>query len=258
MATLVVPAPRHAGVGITKPVVASVQSFIQRAGRTVTGVLPGHGARARIRELEERNRRLRSELITAKQAVQENRELRRKLNIPSLPDWQPLTARVIARDPYSWNLRFRINRGSEHGIVRGNAVLGKGRRVLGRITSLTKRTSIVTTLASPECRLSVSVDQNDSAGLLRGRKRVRWQQPALCVLNYLPKDAALQPGNLVRTSGLSPETPGGLLVGRISRRDAASDQVKRVVNQAYAQYIVDPVADLHHFRFVVVVTRSRE
>ncbi|MFA4945367.1 MAG: rod shape-determining protein MreC [Lentisphaeria bacterium] len=170
--------------------------------------------------------------------------------MPAPPAWRLAVAPVIARDPYTWNRRFRIGKGALHGITLGAAVLA-GNQVIGRIHELSARSAVVATLADPACKLSVHLPGSNAVGILAGRADQHWHEPPFCLVTFLPRDADYQPGDYVLTSGLGDAVPAGLPVGRVMPfPDGAS---KRIASAAYAELLVRPGADFAGFRDVAVL-----
>lgn len=221
---------------------------------TVRGFMPLSAMeRRRLEELQERVNNLEIELAAANQAREENRRLRELLEMPPPPEWRRVAALVIGRDPVSWNQRFRINRGEADGIEEGMAVTSEG-QVIGRISEATARTAMVSTIADPEYRLSVRLQESDSTGVLLGGFQTRGRGERTLVLDYLPRDGNYASGEAVVTSGLSGLTPSGLPVGQTVAWDESQDV--KTINGLYARLRAEPSADLSDFRVVSVLLRE--
>jgi rod shape-determining protein MreC len=201
--------------------------------------------------LEKQVSELEAALYSAETARRENRELRRLLELPVPPKWRRITAPVIAREPATWNLHFRLGKGARQGITLGSAVL-VGPNVVGRVTEVTPLTAMVTTVASPACQLSVRIKGANALGIVAGFRRSSWFQEPVCLVNYLPRDRDYQRRSLVETSGLGGGIPEGLPVGYVVPWPDAS--ISRVVDAAYVQLAARPAADFESFRYVAVVS----
>ena len=117
-------------------------------------------------------------LRNAKNAEKENLEFRMYYELPPPPDWKLTVAPVIARDPATWNRRFRIGKGANDGIFPGAAVMA-GNQLIGRVMEVTPNSASVATVADPACRLSVRLAAADTVGILSGRIEQRWHEPTL-------------------------------------------------------------------------------
>ena len=247
----------QAASGFVTPFARTV-TFVEHGIHRVTdGFFTARRRQAtRIRRLEDRVHQLEFELARLRTAGQENAELRRQLALPPLRRWSPVTAAVIGRDPMSWNARFRVNRGTLHGVEVGNAVL-LNQNVAGRVQSTTRTTALVSCIGSPSCRLSVRVRGTDANGIAAGTALRHWYEPPFCRVTYLPRDTQYHEGQVVETSGLGGDLPRGLRVGRVVSR-AGSENPARIVRSAYADILVKPAANLRAFRYVTVLTRTEE
>ena len=202
----------------------------------------------RISELRSKVADLRMELARKKNVEQENRHLRKLLDLPAVEEWNVLYASVIARDPLTWNRRLRIGIGSGDGVVAGAAVLDGG-AVIGRITGTSENMAMVATLSDPGCTLSVKLGKEGGVGILEGRKEMRNGKP-ICRINYLPAETEFDKQGDVITSGLSKMIPGGLDVGDLVPWN--SSEKMNVKNKVYKQAAMVPAAGLDDVRFVRV------
>lgn len=186
----------------------------------------------------------------------ENDKLKNLLTIKPLPKYSYLYAEVSYRDPAKWYEQFVINKGEDDGVKNGSIVLVQTKNaqdgkiafaVAGRIGLVSKHTSVVYTLLSNECILSVRIPSNGSTGVLKGGERS--SSDIWADITYLPKDMDYAPGALVTTSGLSTLAPRGLTIGTLDtpRND---DLIRK---DLYKSARVELAADLNHIDFVLVL-----
>jgi len=242
---------RRVTAGFTLP-------FMQLKSAAATGVEqgldtltpPSKATVARIHHQERLIEQLRMQLLNARNAVDENREFRQYSELPAPPDWKLVVAPVIARDPLTWNRRFRIGKGSANGLAPGAAVLA-GNQVIGRVLEVTPNSAVVLTVADPACRLGVRLPATNAVGILAGRQEQKWHEPPICLVTYLPRDNSYTDEEFVVTSGLGGTVPPGLPIGRIVPWE--DQKTAHLVSAAYAQVLVRPNADFTLFQFVAVV-----
>lgn len=211
---------------------------------------------AKVFKLQRKNIELEAKCKYLESFKEENDRLKDLLNIKPLPKYSYLYAEVSFRDPSKWYQQFVINKGEDDGVKNGSIVLvesknGDGSKVqfavVGRIGLLSKHTSVVYTLISNECQLSVKIPANGSTGILRGGERSGsniWAD-----ITYLPKDLDYPPGSLVTTSGLSTLAPKGLTIGVIDT-DRTEGSIKKGL---YENARVELAADLNHIDCVLVL-----
>jgi len=209
----------------------------------------GPSGRERLARLEKRTAELTVQRALLEEVMEENRELRRILELPLPPGWRRIAAPVIARDPYAWEQRFRIGRGAADGIRPGAVVLS-GAAVIGQVLDVGRTTALVVTPADPAFRLSVRVPEAGGIGVLRGGVRRRENGRPVVLLDYMLRDRPYKPGQRVVTSGLSQWAPGSLPVGTLTGVHGAAVEVVRTL---YAQAGVVLAADLSWRRFVTVL-----
>ncbi|NOY79497.1 MAG: rod shape-determining protein MreC [Kiritimatiellaeota bacterium] len=246
-----VPPVRKAAVGFATPALCAVRAGVAAARRFGQSVLPFSGAeRSRLESLEQQVRQLRFEASRLIPLEAENRELRQRLALSAPVDWSLVTAPVLARDPLSWDRRFRVGRGRADGLRPGLAVLGRG-GVIGRVAEVTETTGLVITLADPACRLSVRLPASGGAGVLHGGGGTGPGAVPLCFVDYLPRDLRYEEGEPVETSGLSGAVPEGLPIGTVTR--FSPGVLRKVVRTAYVRLKVRPSAEFRWFRFVSIL-----
>jgi len=241
---------RRAAAGITLPFLqlkAAATNGLTRTAEALTP--PAKSDQARIRHLERLVEQLRLQLQNSRTALDENREFRQYYDLPAPPDWKLVVAPVIARDPLTWNRRFRIGKGHHSGLAPGAAVLA-GNQVIGRVLETTPNSAVVLTVADPDCRLGVRLPASSAVGILCGRQEQKWHEPPICLITYLPRDNSYTDEEFVVTSGLGGTVPPGLPIGRVVLWE--DQKTAHIVGAAYAQLLVRPNADFTLFQFVAV------
>lgn len=246
---------RAAASGFTRPMTAATGT-IDNSISAVKETIFKSEEEQEAAQLKETIAKLETRILELKNAARENRQLRKQLLLPPTPGWNHITAKVIARDPLSWNIRFRINRGQKDGLSEGNAVLHEG-NLIGRITELNYSSAIVTTVGSPDCRFSIRVAETDAVGVGGGFKSLKWYESPFIEATWLPRDKAYEYGRGVFTSGLGEEVPAGIQIGTITYRDVDRKQTTKIVDAAYAEILIRPSADIQDLRYVSVLSRRR-
>ena len=215
-------------------------------------------ARALRRMMRENN------LLTAERAVvsdlkKENAELRALMKLEPKGTFRPVFAEVLARNPMTWQEQFTIDKGSRHGIKPGDLVVAASRpdsrtgpvmAVIGRVKTASGHTAVVSTVLSQDFRLSVSLPDTRTSGILEGAHRI---SDMCAVLKFLPLNTALAPGQLVCTNSFSGNSPPGLPVGKIVSPGTAREQSR---NQLYLETGVRPFESPAEVRFVAVFVKD--
>ena len=173
---------------------------------------------AENRALRERLREL--ELLALRRAdlERENRELRalRGASADVAERW--LFARIIAVEDNRLRQRYTVDRGSLHGVFKGQAVIAGG-GLLGQVLRTGPWSSELILLADPEHAVPVQLVRTGQRTLALGTGR-----SGVLSLPLLPLQTDVRDGDLLVTSGLGGVFPAGYPVARVSavRRDGGS------------------------------------
>ncbi len=193
--------------------------------------------RAEVGRLREENARLRP-------AAQENARLRALLGFKEQQPYQTAAGRVIGRDPSDWFSTVLVDRGTFGGVRRNDPVVTSD-GLVGHVIEAGPTWSRVLLLPDPRSAVGVLVVRSREAGVVEGLG-----QPLLRV-KYLARDADVQPGDEVVTSGLGQIYPPSLVVGSVV-------QVARAAGDMFEEATVRPSADLTHLEEVLVIIRGGE
>ena len=174
----------------------------------------------------------------------ENERLTELLGYQELhPELTYINASIIGRNPDDWFAVLNINRGTNHGVEAGMAVVtAKG--LVGRILEAGPDTAQVLTILDGRSNVPCVVSRTRDMGIVSGIYAIDQNTPMQ--LDFLPLDTALAPGYEVLTSGQDPYYPGGIVVGTI--REIISEPGRD------RQIIVQPSADIFRLETVLVVT----
>jgi len=205
-------------------------------------------------ELEAENAALvasNNELRAASQLVGdlegENKRLRASLDYRERSAFKLLPAQIVSRDASSWWNTAKINRGFGEEVDTAQPVLTAD-GLVGRTTTVSKEISIVLLLTDENCQVAARVEGTNEQGILSGQRVAGSATPEL-VLNFLNRDANLQPGMKVFTAGVSGAVfPAGIPLGVIKEFRA---------RELDGQAVVEPAADFSKLDDVFVVQGSK-
>jgi len=241
---------RGVASGMTTPFTRLWDAFSERVGTSVA-TWTGKGPDERQRQVQVELARLKLAVAEEEELRRQNRELRAYYGLPPRKGWRVVLADVVARDPVTWNRGFRINRGTNDGVIPGCVVLAES-YVVGRVTEAQPGSATVLTVGARGCRLSVVLEASRATGILEGGGVDRWQQTPECIVDLLPRGTAVAAGELVWTSGLGGSVPGGLVVGRVVPRPDEDGPVLDVVQGTHGRVWIAPAATFGRLGFVAV------
>lgn len=152
-----------------------------------------------------------------------------------------IIARIVLKDELSWSKTVVINRGERDGIMLNMAVVS-GAGLVGKIIQTGYAYSRVLLLTDRTFKAGARLRRSRYTGIINGRGTHEM------VLNYLPRDAAVLPGDEVVTSGLGGIFPPGYLIGRV--REAIFEEY------GFYQYAsVQPAVNVNTLESVAVLQR---
>lgn len=153
-------------------------------------------------------------LILYEAMEQENARLSELLDYTSTnTDFYFMTAPITARSMNPYVDTITVRAGSRSG-VREQMAAVNAQGIVGRIIEVGATYSKIRTMQNDDMRISVMVERTRDEGMLGGLIIEDGQLVGL-KLYYLPKDADLQVGDTIVTSGLGGIFPKGLYVGKV-------------------------------------------
>ena len=167
-------------------------------------------------QLRDQNAALREQLDRAQLVEQENQRLRAylamKAQYPSLAFEEGM---VIGRESSNYVTVITLNRGSIHGIETDMAVITKD-GIVGCVSEVGLTWCKVSTLLETARSVGVYLPRNNASGILSGDYSMK--NDGLCKLTFVDMDAKnadVQPGDAVYSSGLGSVYPPDLKVGEV-------------------------------------------
>ena len=200
-------------------------------------------------ELARRNEELEKELETVQalkarlaEVESENARLKDLLAFQEAAPGKYEVAEVCGRNPSKWFSTVTISLGTAEGVKADDPVVSRA-GLVGRVISASDHTSTVLLLTDPESGVGATVEGSRDYGVVLGGSG-----PNTLVLRLFSKDANVNPGDKVVTSGIGSKFPSGILIGEV-----LSVYVPKpgLIKEA----IVKPASDLYHLEEVMVVKR---
>jgi rod shape-determining protein MreC len=227
------------------PVQGWLSGLASSLNSTVSFVRDLRTLRQRNAELESQVNRLLIENVQLKEVEAENANLRRLLQFAETHPFlefrgAEVVARVIGQDPIQLSNYLMIDLGQEHGVHEGMPVVTE-RGLVGRITQAGRTSSWVLLITDPASAVSALLQSSRLTGIVQG------QAGGGLVMEYIPQDAVVTPGEIVITSGLGGRFPRGLVIGQIT-------SVYRRDYEMFQKALVRPSVDFDRLEQVLVIT----
>jgi rod shape-determining protein MreC len=198
-------------------------------------------------ELEE----VRGELADSQQAVGENDQFRKLLELDeanaTVAAYKRVTGRVIGRSPTVWYSTVSIDVGSGEGVeVNDPVITGDG--LVGRITETTGGSAQVTLITDHRSAVSATLLPDGPDGVVEPEVG----DPEDLLLDFIDNDEEVKEGQILVTAGwsdghISSAYPYGLEIGRVTEATVGEQET-------FQQVHVEPFADLRDLDFVQVLT----
>ncbi len=228
-----------------------VQSAIDGGLGTIGGIIEAASSIDRLRSenqaLRDENDRLRIENRLTESIRRENDELTALLQLRSDLGYETVTASIVARDPAEFRRVVVLDRGTDDGIEKGDAIIAVGGALAGQVIEVGPNFAHVLLLSDTSSVVAGALSTDGARGEVTG------QLGSVLSMRNIDATAEVVLGDEVLTAGIelaggirSP-FPGGLLIGAVV--DVRSDP-NEVVKTAF----VEPAADLDRLSHVLVIT----
>ena len=180
---------------------------------------------ARLQEdnekLEADNRKLRLELRALQAVEEENKELRRSLQMREKVPEDMIAAEIsgVEQSPYFRVVKLQIDRG-EAFVRPGMAVIADA-GVVGRIDRAEATHADVMLITDPRSKVAVEVARTRAPGILAG------EDEDTCIV-HVASDFPVQVGDIIQTSGVDELFPRGQPVGQVVRVEEVVGDQQRI------------------------------
>jgi rod shape-determining protein MreC len=190
--------------------------------------------------LRKQNLLLKAEVQKYAALEMENRRLRDLLHSSSKISTRTLIAELLSVDTDPFRHKITLNKGSRHGVVLGQPLLD-AEGIMGQIVHVGPLSSVALLLTDPSHALPVQVNRSGLRALVVGTGSFqRLDVP------YVSKNADVQVGDLLISSGLGGRFPAGYPVAQITAID-------RDASQTFAKISAEPRSRLEHNREVLLI-----
>jgi len=202
--------------------------------------------------LRAENEALRARLLAAtldaqryEAAAAESAHLRRLIGAEERLARKAIPAAVLyaGRDPYA--RKVIINRGTQHGIQPGSAVVDET-GVVGQLTRAHSFVSEVTLLTDKGQAIPVQVLRNGLRAIAFGGG-----SSGQLELRYMSGNADVENGDVLVTSGIDGTYPPGLPVASVVR-------VERDASYTFARVLAEPIAGVERGRYALVLSTGAQ
>jgi rod shape-determining protein MreC len=197
------------------------------------------GARQENAQLRQSLEEYKQKEVRYQEALQALTRLEALLDLKRQVALPVIGARVIAYDPSLWSRCAVIDQGKAQGVKNGMPVLAP-EGLVGRVVETFSQYAKVMLIVDRKSGADAVVQRTRVRGILQGKGGNR------CSLDFVPKSADVQPGDLVLASGLAGLYPKGLVFGKVTGANKKNPGV-------FQEIEVTPAVDLSALEEVLVV-----
>ncbi|MDE5832811.1 MAG: rod shape-determining protein MreC [Desulfovibrio sp.] len=192
------------------------------------------GVREENIRLKKRAEELEARLVAMREDLAELKRLRALAQFPVDARWRPLAARVLAGrlGPGAVMDTITISRGYTNG-ARPGVPLVTNLGLVGRVLRSSARAATALLITDPGSRIAVYGQESRAPGILKGQGTGKPME-----VDFVQRDAPMNEGEILVTSGLDDKYPKGLPVARI----------ERVAPSDYTQFMAIEAAPLVDFK----------
>ena len=213
-------------------------------------------AQAELTKLHQQVAALQVENQVLADKTTENSRLREMLGFREASPYRLRACRVLSREPSSWWDSVQVNVGwqDDPDLAKDQPVVSP-RGVVGKTGAVSRYVTDVILMVNQNCSISATVQGTHDQGIVKGQGNFEEGKPRVMV-DYLPKDSQVAPGQFIVTSGLGPYFPAGLRLGTVI-------EVPPVRNEyptfgLYREAVIEPTADLNQLDELFIVLGPKQ
>ena len=209
-----------------------------------------------IMTVHQQNKMLRSEVdqlriqnLQASEYAAENARLRALLGYKqAASQFDLVAARVIGREADSWSHMIVIDRGTMDGVHENMPVVTE-KGLVGHVVEAGPNYAKVQLILDPRSSVGTLVQRAESrvVGIVEGDPA----NPTMPRMVNVPKNADIQEGDVIVTSGFGGMYPKGLVVGLVSSLENDEAGLLKIA-------LLEPAVDFQRLEDVAVIVASRE
>ena len=195
-------------ISATRPILESqdqITSFVKSQIRNLSE-LPSLARKNHA--LQEELTQLKGQSVLTTELKQENERLKALLGLKEKSVFRSVSARIIGRDLSHWSFFVVLNKGTQDGVKEEDALLHSD-GLVGKVVLAGARSSRAILLTDRESRVSALNQRTRDVGLIEGTGSL------LLKMTYLDRDADIQIGDIIVSSGHGGIYPKGVPIGRV-------------------------------------------
>lgn len=203
-------------------------------------------------DLSRENRRLKHQLLQLEGQVQklasleaENARIRALMGSARAIDQNVLLARILATAQEPYRQRITLNKGKKEGVFSGQALID-AHGIVGQVVDVSPHRAHALLISDPNHGVPVKNDRTGQQTIVQGTGSLKEM-----AIPFLPKNADIQIGDTLSSSGLGGRFPAHYPVARVT-------DIKHIPGQEFLEITAEPIARLGHGRDVLLIWNKQE
>jgi rod shape-determining protein MreC len=228
---------------VVNPITGAVDTLVSPVGDWIDGVRGAASLKDENARLRRRLDDARGQEDAARAATEENRELKRLLDLP-FDEANSIAAQVVDGAPGNFEHTVQIGKGSSDGVAVDMPVV-TGAGLVGSVRAVSRDQATVLLLQDPASGVGVQIEESGTNAVAKGRG-----DGSAVRLDFVDPAAEVGQGQLVYTSGQRDSRfPGGIPVGTVSAVSKTRGDLQQSV-------LVAPSVDFSRLDYVKVLRPS--
>jgi rod shape-determining protein MreC len=229
---------------VVNPIAGASDAVFSPVGDWVDGVTSATALKDENARLRRRLDSIGGQQASARAATEENKELKKLLDLPFVVDTDSIAAPVVDGAPSNFEFTVQIGKGESDGVgVDMPVVTGAG--LLGRVLEVSRDRATVLLVTDPESGVGVKIEKSGTTGVVKGRGDSNTVRA-----DFVDPNADVTKGEIVYTSGQQNSPfPSAIPVGTVSK-------VTKTRGDLQQDILVKPLVDVSHLDYVKVLRPS--
>ena len=229
---------------VVNPIAGASDAVFSPVGDWIDGVTSATALKDENARLRRRLDSTRGQQASARAATEENKELKKLLDLPFVDDAASIAAPVVDGAPSNFELTVQIGKGESDGLgVDMPVVTGAG--LVGRVLEVSRDRSTVLLITDPQSGVGVKIEKSSTTGVVKGRGDSNTVRA-----DFVDPNAEVTKGEIVYTSGQQNSPfPSAIPVGTVSK-------VTKTRGDLQQDILVKPLVDVSHLDYVKVLRPS--
>lgn len=229
---------------VVDPIAGALDAVFSPVGDWIDGVTSAASLKDENARLRRRLDAARGEQAAARAAVEENKDLKKLLDLPFAEDTNAVAAPVVEGVPGNFELTVQIGKGASDGVGADMPVV-TGAGLVGRVVEVSRDRATVLLTQDPQSGVGVKMERSGTFGVAKGRG-----DSSTLRVDFIDPAADVTVGEVVSTAGVQNSPfPAGIPVGTVSK-------VTRTPGDLQQDVLVKPLVDFSHLDYVKVLRPS--